>query len=1052
MAVSRKLLVALALILLASFVSAAPTNLNLDLVVSNTTGTVTGNHNATIRVYDAFTGGSVVHTQNVNISLDTNGIGHVLLTNIDLKDTGNYFLTIQGNEDQESNRINITTALYSQRSDNSTFADEANTITGSITESQISDLVHTTDTFNTTEQIQDSSPQAGTEQNISVIYDDAGNEIDYIVTITGIDCNDITGTADDVCNDLDSGGDFVTNDTTLFANVSQLRSNETAIYNNLSQLRGNISVQNGSSETDELQNLISDIGSQDGNFSVDSQDNSFNITGDSVSILTSISGGVLTIVQTITDAITQIFTNKIDAQGGLNTTEMNITGDIIIGGGEKEGHISIEHDAENDLDFGIHIETDYNGFQGALPLVIDILVSNFTSEFLSAGMLIRTDVNDTDVGQVHAYRVSRVGTGDTRVVALSVGPDVDVIHQDAGSFGNMTQALVYDESTFSFTNATGNFTRTVDDLTIFDAVDDSIIIGDAAEFGTIEILLDTAAGGQGINPTFYYSNGTGVWVEFNPLDDTSGFTENGNILWEVDTLTDWSTATVNGSDGLFWVSINRTKTGSITVIEDRILILGTDEHSWDKDGNLVVHGVNTTEVCFGATCRTTIWASGDHVNATNITGNASFGNFPTCTGSDVLTFDGTDLTCTSSGGATGDKWQDVNNLLSPNSTSSDVNATSFTTADRAINLSVGGEANFTNITLPIFTSCTALETSSTGQLICGADDTAGGPNTATNDTILFDNVSQLRSNQTNILTNLSNLFINVSNVNQAIIENITGGTQTGLAVTYADATRAFDFILDAVNAVITDVTLMFHARAGLNVTGPVNVSGLVTFRTTTDSINGFQVLDANGGTPIFNVDTTNERVGIGTSAPIRELHVSGGALAFRLSDNVASTDQEVNIGMEFYRGDNLNRVGFLTFGSSSNDIFVLATDYTAGELALRTGNNVEAIRIDSSGNVGIGTTTPNAKLDVVGPVNITGNLSVGDNILFVNNITGRVGIGTTSPNAKLDVDGNVTIVGNLSVSNALSFQIVVGGVAAPSMYFNGTCMITNSTSSVINAC
>ena len=39
------------------------------------------------------------------------------------------------------------------------------------------------------------------------------------------------------------------------------------------------------------------------------------------------------------------------------------------------------------------------------------------------------------------------------------------------------------------------------------------------------------------------------------------------------------------------------------------------------------------------------------------------------------------------------------------------------------------------------------------------------------------------------------------------------------------------------------------------------------FQPTVDSTTAFQILDADGGTPIFNVDSTNERVGIGTNSP-----------------------------------------------------------------------------------------------------------------------------------------------------------------------------------------
>ncbi|KKL44450.1 hypothetical protein LCGC14_2365560, partial [marine sediment metagenome] len=56
-------------------------------------------------------------------------------------------------------------------------------------------------------------------------------------------------------------------------------------------------------------------------------------------------------------------------------------------------------------------------------------------------------------------------------------------------------------------------------------------------------------------------------------------------------------------------------------------------------------------------------------------------------------------------------------------------------------------------------------------------------------------------------------------------------------------------------------------------------SDSAVFQPDTDSTTFFQVLDANGGTPILNVDSTNERVGIGTASPSVSLEVQGSVAA-----------------------------------------------------------------------------------------------------------------------------------------------------------------------------
>jgi hypothetical protein len=89
----------------------------------------------------------------------------------------------------------------------------------------------------------------------------------------------------------------------------------------------------------------------------------------------------------------------------------------------------------------------------------------------------------------------------------------------------------------------------------------------------------------------------------------------------------------------------------------------------------------------------------------------------------------------------------------------------------------------------------------------------------------------------------------------------------------------------------------------------------------------------------------------------------------RLSHIGAANDQATRAYVTYYRGAGTNRIGYSGFSGSNT--FEIATDYAAGKFRLRTGNQVEALLVDSAGDatfaksVGIGTTPDaNAALDV----------------------------------------------------------------------------------------
>ena len=133
------------------------------------------------------------------------------------------------------------------------------------------------------------------------------------------------------------------------------------------------------------------------------------------------------------------------------------------------------------------------------------------------------------------------------------------------------------------------------------------------------------------------------------------------------------------------------------------------------------------------------------------------------------------------------------------------------------------------------------------------------------------------------------------------------------------------------------------AQSGLNVTGGTILSGLTT---------------AQSG-----LNITSGSVGIGTDNPARDLEISGTSAnvpVIRLSDtDTALSNGELSSAIEFAQNDNSDP-------NSVNASIRAIGDGSIGNLALafHTGQDIEKVRIDSSGNVGIGTDNPGVRLNV----------------------------------------------------------------------------------------
>ena len=257
----------------------------------------------------------------------------------------------------------------------------------------------------------------------------------------------------------------------------------------------------------------------------------------------------------------------------------------------------------------------------------------------------------------------------------------------------------------------------------------------------------------------------------------------------------------------------------------------------------------------------------------------------------------------------------------------------------------------------------------------------------------------------------------------------------------------------------------------------------------------FQFYDETNNTERLRIDSSGN-VGIGTTSPGAKLEVNG---VSRISGNFSGTGQDpvlefyntdVSLGddqilgtIDFYQSDpSADGAGVVSRIRSINESSfkgIAALSFSTGE----TNTLTERMRIDSSGNVGIGTDSPEEKLQVEGNIRIHGGtggkgsqIDFGDDyrrltyttddimslqspesvviMLDNNNATnthyfaikkdnlnpslgaelfrvqenGNVGIGTDNPSAKLDIKDNDPRIRLTNSDTSLSNEQTIGAI------------------------
>ena len=310
-----------------------------------------------------------------------------------------------------------------------------------------------------------------------------------------------------------------------------------------------------------------------------------------------------------------------------------------------------------------------------------------------------------------------------------------------------------------------------------------------------------------------------------------------------------------------------------------------------------------------------------------------------------------------------------------------------------------------------------------------------------------------------------NIGIGTSSPNGKL--HVSGGTSvfgSNNLTRILDGSETIDFTnsaqSDYVAGSVRGLSLKFYTNSGsgIDITSSGNVgigttapSAMLTLNSTTPFIRieragvptwqiqnntivaaaGFSINNITNGTTPFFINGTNDNVGIGTGSPSSLLEIAGSAPILTMNRT---------------SGSFVNTIDFKTSGSSVGSIISNAGN---GEQRYSIGPSVgwggyhtfytdtsERMRITSGGNVGIGITSPDTKLHVIGALTAqgsddgtalflkrTGNVNVlalntnanGSWTMFdyasgsytsgITQKSGNVGIGTLLPTSKLQVVG-----------------------------------------------
>jgi hypothetical protein len=439
-------------------------------------------------------------------------------------------------------------------------------------------------------------------------------------------------------------------------------------------------------------------------------------------------------------------------------------------------------------------------------------------------------------------------------------------------------------------------------------------------------------------------------------------------------------------------------------------------------------------------------ASGAATSATNASNSATAAATSATNASNSASAASTSATNAANSATAAQTAETAAELAETNAETAETNAeTAATNAASSASAASTSSTNASN-------SASAASTSATNASNSASAASTSASNASTSATAAAGSASSASTSASNAATSETNA---ANSATSASTSATTATTQAGIATT-----KAGEAATSATNAATSATTAT--TQAGIATTQATNASNSAS-AAATSATNASNSASSASTSATNAANSASAAAASAASINLSSIAITGGSInGTTVGATTASTGNFTTLGATgvatFSAGTN-SAPAITTSGDTNTGIFFPAADTIAF-----TEGGVESMRIDSSANVGIGTSSPNTKLEVRGNelriydtgtsnVNLSlRNSTTGDAAGFglqqdgVNTIlyngsngymsfytntnermrigsSGNVGIGTSSPAQKLDVAGDITFgSGNkfVSVSNALN--------------------------------